>query len=260
MCAGVRSKCSQNKLCSKVSDGIDIHAMKRLAWEEAKRNLFTINVAKTNIGWRHNEPETPYIINKLLVEVRRLNNRTLTSVNQDIANAETERLEAKYVPPPEVMHDFKERYRAAHKINFAREFPAAFKDGFYSQPVLPKVNTSNGLTTYIINFIMWHGYRATRVNVSGRLIETPEKQASGVILGTKKYMRSSTRKGSADISSTVPINGVGASVMWEVKIGSDRPSANQLREQAREERAGGRYYFIKTVNDFLTIFDSLLYG
>lgn len=254
-----------------MSDTFDLALYKRLIWRAAggdwlngkpvNGNRQLILNAQTNVNWKHDAfDHSPYIWNKLLLEVKRLKQTPIPSIAQDRATTEREVLESKYQPPPEVTHDYKDRYRAAHKMNFQRETPAAYKDGFYCQPTMPKVNTSNGLTTYIVNFILWNGYRATRVNVSGRLIEAPQRQASGVILGTKKYMHSATRKGSADVSSTIPINGVGASVMWEIKIGQDRPSLHQLKEQAREERAGGRYFFVKTVNQFLTIFDELVYG
>lgn len=151
----------------------------------------------------------------------------------------------------------KARYLKAHADNFAEQYPAAWRDGHYSGPVIPDVRKSNGLTTFIINYLTWKGHRATRINVSGRLIEQPEKQASGIILGVKKYMHSRTRKGTADISSTVNINGIGRSVMWEVKVGRDRPSPAQLEEQKREQRAGGFYFFVHDVQEFFYLYDSL---
>lgn len=148
----------------------------------------------------------------------------------------------------------KSRYLAAHAENFAAQYPAAFKDHGLPGVVMPKTTTSNGLTTFIVNFLTWKGCRATRINVSGRLIEQPEKQASGIILGVKKYMHSRTRKGTADISSTIN----GKSVMWEVKIGRDRPSQHQLDEQQREQRAGGQYHFVHTAAEFLSLYDQII--
>lgn len=154
----------------------------------------------------------------------------------------------------------KARYLKAHADHFEKEYRAAWKAGHYCNPVIPKVGKSNGLTTFIVNYLTWKGHRATRINVSGRLIETPEKQASGIILGTKKYMHSMTRKGTADISSTILINGIGQSHMFEVKIGNDRPSPAQLEEQKREQRAGGGYWFVKTTQDFFDIYDRITGG
>ena len=148
----------------------------------------------------------------------------------------------------------KSRYIKAHADHFARTYPAAFKDHGLPGVKIPPVHKSNGLTTFIINFLTWQGHRATRINVSGRLIETPEKQASGVILGTKKYMRSMTRKGTADISATIR----GRSVMIEVKTGRDQPRPVQLDEQRRERAAGGIYEFIRDVGEFFYLYDKIV--
>ena len=138
----------------------------------------------------------------------------------------------------------KQRYSAAHKIWFAQNYPTAFKDGFYAEPKMPVVSTANGLTTFVTNYLNWLGHRATRINVSGRKVGD-------------KWIISSTRKGTADIGSTIKINGIGRSVMWEVKIGNDKPSEFQIKEQQKEELAGGRYFFVKTVDDFFMLYDSL---
>jgi hypothetical protein len=148
----------------------------------------------------------------------------------------------------------KERYNAAHKYNFERTYPQAWKDGHYAPPTYPKVNTANGLTKFICNFLMWHEHRATRINSTGRLIDGLEKQPSGAILTTKKWIPGSTRKGTADISATIR----GRSVMIEIKIGKDRASPYQIAEQERERKAGGIYEFISTPDQFFTLYDSLI--
>ena len=149
---------------------------------------------------------------------------------------------------------FKDRYQAAHEEWFKIKYPNAYKDGFYLEPKLPKVNESNGLTTFICNYLSWRDHRATRINVSGRLVEGKEKQPSGVTLGVKKWIKSSTRKGSADISATI----YGKSVMIEIKVGKDKPREDQLLEQARERKAGGVYEFIKTPDEFFALYDLVL--
>lgn len=148
------------------------------------------------------------------------------------------------------------RYLEAHRLWFMQQYPQTFKDGHYCPPKMPDVTKSNGLTTFIINYITWIGYRATRINTMGRLVSEPQRQASGISLMTKKYIKSSTRKGTADVSSTIR----GRSVMFEIKTGKDRPSEYQLAEQARERKAGGIYEFISTPEQFLQIIDSLMYG
>jgi len=113
--------------------------------------------------------------------------------------------------------------------------------------------TMRSNTTFICNFLSWKGHRATRINVSGRLVDTMEKQPSGVKIGVKKWIPSSTRKGTADISATIK----GRSVMIEIKVGSDKPREHQLLEQIKERKAGGIYEFIKTPEEFFDLYDSI---
>ena len=145
------------------------------------------------------------------------------------------------------------RYSAAHRENFIRQYPMAYKDGHYSPPLLPRVTTANGLTLAICNFLNWSGHRATRIAASGRLIDGTQKMESGVYIKTRKYIKGSTRKGSSDISATIN----GRSVMIEVKIGSDKPSPDQLKEQAKERAAQGIYEFIKTIDEFFNLYDQI---
>lgn len=132
------------------------------------------------------------------------------------------------------------RYIAAHEAWFRSEYPAAHKDGHYILPVVPDTSKSNGLQTFIINYLGWTGNRATRINVQGRMIGD-------------KYIPSATKKGSADVSSTIR----GASVMWEIKVGRDKPSPAQLKEQARERKAGGEYFFTHSAEEFFEQLDSI---
>jgi hypothetical protein len=138
----------------------------------------------------------------------------------------------------------KQRYNAAHLRWQEHKYPEAFKSGFTHDPQMPVVTKANGLTAYICNFLNWSGHRATRINVLGRKVKD-------------KWIRSTTRKGTADISATIKINGLGCSVMWEVKIGKDKPSEFQLKEKVKEEQAGGKYFFVKTVDEFFEQYDSL---
>jgi hypothetical protein len=135
----------------------------------------------------------------------------------------------------------KERYNEAHKAWFKEQYPNAWKDGLYSPPPMPTMSKANGLTKYITNFLFWKGHRATRVNVQGRIVNG-------------KWIPSSTRKGTADISATIR----GRSVMIEIKVGSDRPRPEQLQEQERERRAGGIYEFIRTADEFLELYDKVV--
>jgi hypothetical protein len=107
----------------------------------------------------------------------------------------------------------------------------------------PDVDTANGLTTMICTFIKWNGYRATRINVMGRKVGN-------------KWIKSSTRKGTADISATIR----GRSCWFEVKVGRDKPRPEQLAEQARERASGGVYEFISTPGNFYAVYDMIVAG
>lgn len=152
------------------------------------------------------------------------------------------------------MNEWKLRYKTAYEAYQLKTYPASSKD-FGTLPVkYPDTTKSNGLTNMILNYLKWNGWRATRINTMGRLIDAPEKQESGISLITKKYIHSSTRKGTADISATIK----GRSVMIEVKVGRDKPSQYQLDEQKREQDAGGYYFFVHNPEEFLQYYDFIM--
>jgi len=86
------------------------------------------------------------------------------------------------------------------------------------------------------------------------LIDKVERQESGTMLQVKKWLPTAGRKGSADVSATIK----GRSVMLEVKVGYDKPSEYQLREQELERKAGGIYEFVSTPEEFLAVYDKVV--
>lgn len=139
------------------------------------------------------------------------------------------------------MSNWKSRYNAAHYKHTIERTPEFVKDGHYFNPTIPKVVTANGLTRFIENYINWMGWRATRINTTGRVVGG-------------RYIYGTTRRGTADISATVK----GCSIMFEVKVGKDRPSEHQLKEQAKERAAGGEYFFVSTPEQFFEYLDEFL--
>jgi hypothetical protein len=137
--------------------------------------------------------------------------------------------------------NFKERYNAAHHEYYKVKYPNVVADGLYCLPTLPKYKTANGLTKFITNYILWAGWRATRVNTMGR-------QVGG------KWIPGTTRKGTADISATIK----GRSIMIEIKVGKDKASEYQLKEQELERKSGGIFEFISTPEEFFTLYDYVL--
>ena len=143
------------------------------------------------------------------------------------------------------------RYLQAHEKDFATKYPVAYTGGHYFKTKQPDCRKANGLTQSIINFLLWNGHRATRVSSTGRMIGQKNNHLYGGL--KQKYIPGTTRKGAADISATIK----GRSIMIEVKVGADKPSEHQLKEQELERKAGGIYEFCKTFEDFLILYDSL---
>ena len=139
------------------------------------------------------------------------------------------------------MQTAKQRYQQAHEKWFKETYPTAYADGHYAPPKYPITTKANGLTLYILNYINWMGYRATRISTTGR-------QLGG------KWIYGTTRKGTADISATIN----GKAIMIEIKVGKDRASEHQLKEQAKERAAGGIYEFISTPEQFFELFDRVV--
>lgn len=102
---------------------------------------------------------------------------------------------------------------------------------------------------------MFVGGIGNRINVAGRLVEGSEKTASGAILSKKKFIKSSTLKGTADIIATLP-NGKTAHI--EIKVGKDKPRPAQLEMQTRMRKAGGCYEFVGTMDEFYYLYDVLV--
>lgn len=136
-----------------------------------------------------------------------------------------------------------QRYRLAHAEYCKLKYPVAFEHsgGMAMLVNFPCVTKANGLTLAIENYLMWCGHRCTRINVQGRVING-------------KHIFSSTRKGSADLSATIK----GRSAMLEIKVGKDKPSPHQLKEQALERAAGGTYEFIHDIHGFFTWYDNFI--
>jgi len=146
-----------------------------------------------------------------------------------------------------------QRYQEAHykwQLETHREFYE--RSGCY-KAVMPKLSSANGLTKFIVNYINWSGGNATRISSAGRYIE--EKNSLGQkIIGSGKFIPSATKRGTADITATIN----GRSVKIEIKVGNDKPSEWQLKEQERERKAGGIYEFISKPEQFFLFYDKLV--
>lgn len=143
--------------------------------------------------------------------------------------------------PPFIIPQYvKDRYCQAHREWFRKTTPMAYNDGHYFPPIIPKVNTANGLQRYIVKFLDWSGHYGNRINTTGR-------QVNG------KWIPGTTKRGSSDLIASIN----GKMICFEVKIGSDKPSEAQLKQQEKVERSGGQYHFIHTAEEFLLVYDKI---
>lgn len=90
-----------------------------------------------------------------------------------------------------------------------------------------------------------------RVNTEGRLIVKETKSFGGTFLD-KKRIKSSTKKGTADVDLTLP-NGV--VIKGEIKCDSDNPSEKQIIMQNKVRAANGIYEFIYCIDGFFELYD-----
>lgn len=112
---------------------------------------------------------------------------------------------------------------------------------------------TNGLTKAIIKWIELNGFQAERVNSMGRQIDK-RKTVKDVLgrertIGTKKWIKGNTQKGTADISATIK----GKSVKIEVKCeatGDNYLSKDQKAYRDKIIQAGGVYVIARTFEGF----------
>lgn len=98
--------------------------------------------------------------------------------------------------------------------------------------------TANGLATCIIDYIRFNGGDAQRINTTGMMRK---------IGGQMKWTHSGSRRGAGDIHAIVR----GRAISVEIKIGGDKQSEAQKKEQARIEAAGGLYFIARDMPAFL---------
>lgn len=103
--------------------------------------------------------------------------------------------------------------------------------------------TANGLTTCVCDWIKYNGGDAQRVNTTGTMRK---------INGEMKWTHSGSRRGSADVHAIIG----GRAVSIEIKIGKDRQSDDQKKEQQRIENAGGIYFIANDMNQFVEWYKS----
>lgn len=211
--------------------------VKQRLWSASGKSLYTCTIAASNIGLPFGSDLTDQQYEDVLQEVIRMKHRKDRAIT-----------EYKLAPVPQIQatqHDWKARYQAAHRAYYEIEFTQVCKSGFYVGPVLPKVHTANGLQSFIVNYLDWTGCYGNRINTTGRKIFSKKQNKEIWITGT-------TKNGTGDTVACLK----GKMIWFEVKIGSDTPKDKQIEQQRKIMRSGGKYYFVKNTDEFLTLYDA----
>lgn len=154
------------------------------------------------------------------------------------------------VTPPVPAH-VRDRYTEAHRLYVQRTTPEAYKDHGCPEVQFPKVGTSNGLTTYIVNFLTWTGHFANRTGNEGRVIMKE---------GKATRIHSSSKKGMQDIDSNLkhPRHEFGIPWKIEIKVGADYLKDKQIEYGKLVSSTGAIYSVVRDPVDFLSQLDKLL--
>lgn len=115
-----------------------------------------------------------------------------------------------------------------------------------AKPKKPKGETANAITSNVIRIINMQpkcvAYRINNVGI------WDEKK--------KIHRRANTQKGIFDVSAIIR----GRAVWFEIKAGYDKPSSDQLIFQQEVISAGGIAEFVKSTDEFLKLFNTILLG
>lgn len=103
-------------------------------------------------------------------------------------------------------------------------------------------DTANELTKAILAHLKYTGNFGARVNTTGVY-----DSRSG------QYRQTNARKGMADISAVI----AGKPVQIEIKAGTDKPRADQLKVQAEYRAAGGLYEFVHGFSEYIALYKRL---
>lgn len=163
-------------------------------------------------------------------------------------------------PKPKSDPAWKKRYQQAHEAWFKVQYPNAYKDGHYTGPKFPDVNSTNGLTTAVVQYITWNGHYANRINTQGQAVGE-EVQFAGGKVKKLSWRKGATRPGTADIASkfNLPAKSPYAiPVDIEIKWNKDTVKEAQVKEKARIESVKGVYVVVKSIEMFYEWFDEFV--
>lgn len=161
---------------------------------------------------------------------------------------------------------YKQRYQEAHKEWFAIRYHAAYRDGHYAPPVMPKIKTANGLTKFICNYLLWTKHHGERTNNMGRPIQKYVPKFNiftnkvDMLEGGIEWQKGSGLQGSSDIKGHInnPNHKFPIPIYLEVKVNRDRQSDEQKAYEQKVTKTGALYCIVKTPEDFFSFYDYVL--
>jgi len=100
---------------------------------------------------------------------------------------------------------------------------------------------TNALTNQVINYLLYNGHFASRIQSQGQYSPT-----------RGRWIKSKVRRGIGDIIACVN----GKFWMIEIKTGKDRQSDFQKSVEQDVNKAGGVYLIVRTLGDFIGYYES----
>jgi hypothetical protein len=145
--------------------------------------------------------------------------------------------------------NWKDELKEMKYADMEHKTPAAFiASGGRSMKLKPYCDTTaNGLTRCIQEWITLSGGSATRINTQGQVRKQKIELAFGNVKELVRFTKGTTRKGTADIIAVFK----GRHLSIEIKVGKDKMSVDQLREQQRIIAAGGLYFIARDMQTFV---------
>jgi hypothetical protein len=142
-----------------------------------------------------------------------------------------------------------QRYRAAKLAYETVKYPNWIRSGHFIEPDMPTEDT-NGLTGFILEFLLWSGHFANRTGNEGRVLKDGTRIPSG------------SKKGMQDIDTNLKHSQHKFGIPWkiEVKAGNDTHKEHQKEYGRKVSSTGGHYSVVKSCSDFLEQYDKLMLG
>lgn len=117
---------------------------------------------------------------------------------------------------------------------------------------------ANGLQRCIKDFMKFSGHHCERINTMG--VPVDKRKVVTDVLGNQKqigsieWRPSTSAKGSADMQGVIN----GRIYYFEVKIGRDKQSPDQIKFQQSVEAAGAKYFIVKSFDEFIEVYDKIV--